>query len=50
MDEAGYSQHPSTAEDRRSLLVLKNEMSVAVKIDTRTTQRQYNWKENQPLT
>jgi len=38
MDEAGYSRHPSTVEDRRSLWALENEMSVAIKIDIRITQ------------
>jgi len=40
MDEAGYSQHPSTAEDRRSLKALENEKSVAIKIDIRVTRLQ----------
>ena len=40
-DEAGFSQHSSMAEDRRNLCALKDDTSVAKKLDARITQLQY---------
>jgi hypothetical protein len=38
------------AEVRTNLCAFKNDTSAIEELSTRITQRQYHWKENQPLT
>jgi len=38
------------AEDQMNLCAFKNDTLAIEEFSTRITQRQYHWKENQPLT